>query len=530
MLNLNFLKELEILIRSNEQFSKFIFETLSSLSEWDLKIANDFILRVKRSVSLNRIEFLYKQYEKFCNKPNLTFFQESNFDLLICLLRRDQYDYYLTDAKNRLVIPDDLNRHDFFDIWGYDVTTARNICIEYALKHHIKYVLFIDDDVLAPNNALLRLWNTHNEFTYEDGTKPICSSALYYKKIEPLSPPFESSNGAVPTDGGVYIADKIIGMGFALLDLEEITKTTPLPLFWNFIDNNGIWLMGEDAFFTQNLVNYTNKPPIVDTSIKCLHFDKNYKQLYGEREENTIYASHIWELNSDAFFNNRKPPNYPYLQISIPTREEKDPIAVSLPKLQIYRTYETGLFRIWNQPVDSARNMCALEALKKDAEFLLFIDDDIIPPEDGLVKLMDSFTHIKTNLDNKIVAITGDYIMKGDAYLSVHLNIESTGKVKELNKIINPNLIENRYIKSNWMIGLGFCLIHTDIFKQSRFPYFQCYEVSNGSPVNEDAHFTELTFRNGYNIYLDTQVQCLHKDFKTNKIYGNPIPGLKYAI
>jgi hypothetical protein len=32
--------------------------------------------------------------------------------------------------------------------------------------------------------------------------------------------------------------------------------------------------MGEDAFFTKNLIEYTEEKPIIDLRISCLHYDK----------------------------------------------------------------------------------------------------------------------------------------------------------------------------------------------------------------------------------------------------------------
>jgi hypothetical protein len=32
--------------------------------------------------------------------------------------------------------------------------------------------------------------------------------------------------------------------------------------------------MGEDAFFTKNLIEYTNQYPVIDTRPSVLHYDK----------------------------------------------------------------------------------------------------------------------------------------------------------------------------------------------------------------------------------------------------------------
>jgi len=513
MLNNNLFKQIELYLRSNQQFPIEILTELSNMSDWDLKITNDFIIRVKNSIAKNNIEFIYKQYENIKTKEdllnNIQTIEEK--DLLICLLRRNQYDYYLTDAKNRLVIPDELIKHDFFEIWGYDVTTARNICVEHALKNNFKYILFIDDDILAPNNALLRLWNTHKSYNC------LVSSAIYTKKVEPLSLPFNNSNGEIPMDNQIHEADKLIGLGFALINIKELTKKIPLPLFWTFVDNNGIWTMGEDAFFIQNMMNYINKPAIVDTSIKCLHFDKKYKRFYGEREENVIYASKILDFNPEMFFENRIPPKFPVFLICSLTRKQNDPVAYNLSKMFTDRSYHTQHFHVYGQPVDVARNICALEALKREAEFILFLDDDIQPPQDLIPILVDDYHQIK-KFDPTVIAVSADYPMKNDLIESVHLNIDTDGVVRSISKMSH----DSKYIKSNWMVAAGALLINTQIFKQSHLPYFQCFSNNSkdGELVNEDAFFTELCLRNGFNIYINHTLKCKHVNLKTDQIFS----------
>jgi len=515
------LKKIELNLRAGNQLTYDLLNDISELSDWDIQIVNNFILRVKRSIELGRVEFIYKYFDAFDSAPQNYFKTNNKLDLLVCQLRRNESDYYLTDAKNRLVIPDELSKHDFFEIWGYDVTTARNICINHALQHNFKYVLFIDDDILAPNNALLRLYNTHKS------KNSLVTAAQYFKKINPLI----SAHANIPSDSNDVLETDLVAMGFTLIDLEEILKSVPLPLFWNFIDKNGIWSMGEDAFFTKNIISYTNKKPIIDTSIKCLHFDKAYKTMYGVREKDTQYASHIWDIDRNVFFKNRTPVKFPPLQLSLPRRSHTSPIAFNPTKLLTYRTYYMYLEQVVNQPVDVARNMLVEIALQRDAEFVLFLDDDIIPPHDILPKLIDSFYDIKYNIDDSICCIAGNYYLKDNTLLlSAHLNTDTeSGKVMEINKL-PPSQKNQKYIKSNWLVALGCSLIHTDVFKQMRKPYFVCYDITNENRlVNEDAHFTELVLRSGYNLYIDPSIECLHYDFIKNTYVGVYDPKVKYA-
>jgi len=526
------LKQLEIQIRANSSFDENTWETLAELPDWEYRIVQDFILRVNMAKDAGDLNFVYKMYEQA--DKILPSKIQAKYDLIICCVKRDEKDICLTDAWNRLIVPNGL-KHKIIEIWGYQVTKGRNFAVEQALKLGVRYLLFIDDDVIAPNNALMKLYNLMKE---EEA--PV-TSALYYKKVEPLEAPFENDGGEIiipPTypsneyneEAASHIqpANKICGMGFALLDLKQITQDVALPLFWEFGAPDGYWSMGEDAFFTQNLFERTKKACLIDTSIKCLHMDKVWKRLYGERDNEVVYSTGIWDHTDIKHFERmRVPPEYPLILVCIPTRDDKEPVACNLDELMLLRGYRTELFRPYGMGVDEVRNVCAQEALKREAQYLLFIDNDVLPPQTGLVKLLE---HME-NIDEPCV-ISGNYYMKGDPDDSASLQLDPDNKrhpgiVTDMNR--TRVFKGGNLFKCNWLIGLGFALIDTTIFKQARQPWFQCYAKGKHSDVNEDAHFTELCFQNGYNVYIDPKIECLHIDFNNQMIYGKFDQTKKYA-
>lgn len=512
---LKLMKLIEIELRSNQGniVSKALWEKMSKLSDWNYRILQDFILRVRMAMQSGDYNFVFKLFEKEFLKQNKSFFNHP-VDIVIAILKRDKEDVALTDAWNRLLVPSEL-RSKIIEIWGYPVTKARNLAVEQSLKYQAKYLLFIDDDIIAPNNGLVKLYNLMKK------KKCLVTSGLYYKKIEPLEAPFENDKGQVKISEKrpIQKANKICGMGFCLIDVEQITEKVPLPLFWEFGSPDGYWSLGEDAFFTQNLVEYTKSIPLVDTSIKCLHVDKHWKKFFGERDRDVVYASNIVD-NLESFNRMRVPPKYPFILICIPTRTENDPIAVDLNNLLLYRGYRSELFRVWGLNVDEARIACAEEALKRDADYLLFIDDDIVPPKDGLNKLLD----VVEKFDAEIVS--GNYYLKGNDGISAHTQLDEKGIVKAINKI---GTLEDLFI-SNWLIGLGFCLINTNIFRQARKPWFKCYSKNKEQKdINEDAHFCELCVDNGYKIYVDKSIECLHVDFKKQTIFGYVDGSIEYS-
>jgi hypothetical protein len=172
------LKKVELYLRSETKFDISLLEELSNLNSWDYRIVQDFILRVNMAIQRQDLNFQYQYFEKSSEIP-ISLFKEKKFDLIIASLRRSQHDTVLTDIHNRLVIPPELSYH-IIEIWGMPVTRARNLAVEQALKFRPKYLLFIDDDIIAPNNTLLILYNLMKE------TDAIVTAGNYYRKVEPL--------------------------------------------------------------------------------------------------------------------------------------------------------------------------------------------------------------------------------------------------------------------------------------------------------------------------------------------------------
>lgn len=506
------MKQIELELRSNNtNLNKYIWEELSNLTDWEYRIIQDFKLRVNLYIKNNNDNFVYKLYEQ--NIENIRKNKEEKLDLLITTIKRDKIDTILTDVYNQVPIPNNL-KYDFLEIWGEYITKARNFAVKEALKRNCKYLLFIDDDIIAPQGSIIQLFNRINN----DNIKVI--SGQYYRKMEPLITAHGKLN---KYKDNLYTTD-LCAMGFTLIDIDYVSQYVPLPLFWEFAAPDGHWSMGEDAFFTNNLLEYTDTKPIVDTDLKLLHYDKKWKKIYGYKDNDVIYATNAI-TNFEQFEKLREPPKFPLIAVCTPTRTEKDPIAVDLSNMLLLRGYKADPIRIYGLQVDQARTELVKHALKMEADYVLFIDDDIIPPIDGVCKLLEIFENGK---DNKIGAVSGDYCLKGEPTYSVHLQLNESGIVKELDKLN----IDNKIINNNWLIGLGFALIDINFFKQAREPWFICHTKNTKEiNINEDAHCSELLFINGYEIIINKSIKCLHVDYENMKIYGfeDTIDLSKYA-
>jgi hypothetical protein len=506
---ISLIKKVEIEIRSSNTLSKSVLEELSNLKSWDYKILQDAILRIRMFVANNDLNFVYKMYEDMID--SYKFYKNQNYkqvDLIIACLRRDQLDTSLTDVANRLYTPNNIKK-DIFEIWGLQVTQARNLAVKEALKRGAKYLLFIDDDIIASNNSLVKLFELEKK--YPDN---LVYAANYLKKIPGKISAHDIDYNNQYEDN-VYELN-LCAMGFTLINIEKICEKTPMPLFWEFGSPDGFWLMGEDAFFTNNIKEYCQISPLIDLSISLLHYDKTWHKIYGKRNKDLTYATN--QINNlDQFERLRVPKKYPKISIAIPTRDVNSPIACNLNKLVCLRGYQTEFITVNNLTVDEARVNLVKQAINNNSDYILFIDDDIVPPIDGFVKLLE---HIEKD---EIDIISGDYPLKGDIKHSIHLQLDSNGMVQELERC--DNIKDSNLVKNNWLIGLGFVLIDINFFKQAREPWFLCHSKNpnrkfDDGGVNEDAHFSELCHINGYSIYIDKSIKCLHLDFQNQIVYS----------
>jgi hypothetical protein len=502
------MKTIEIELRSEGKLSKHAWEQLTEISDWQHKIIKGFIEEVNLRINQGSMDFVYPRYnveQPYKNKIKK--------DLLIVALKRDQQDTVLTDIKNRLVIPKDLS-YESMEIWGMPVEQARNFAAEKALEFGCQLLCFIDDDEIIENTTLIKLLETMNQ------TGRLAVGADYQKKADY---PISAHGKFYDTEFGEHVKEvDLLAMGATLLNIHEITKQVPFPLFWTFPAPDGLWSMGEDAFFTKNFIDYTGEYPLVDLRPSVLHYDKTWKRVFGERDKTVTYATQGIDT-FDQFERLRVPPSFPIVNICIPKREENDLIATNFNKLLNLRGYRNEFTEIHGQQVDVARNELAINSVKLGSEFTFFIDNDIILPQNALVKMLEV---MEEDENHEIGAVTGDYLLKGNgAPHSAFLQLDERGMVTELNRISDlPEVVD-----SNWLIGLGCCLIRTEVFRQIRYPWFSCFSKNHAAKgvyegeeggVNEDAFASELMFENGYKIKILRDLKCLHVDYENRKMFG----------
>lgn len=159
-------------------------------------------------------------------------------------------------------------------------------------------------------------------------------------------------------------------------------------------------------------------------------------------------------------------------------------------------------------PVDEARNKIVEHAKEGNAKYLLFIDDDVFPPPDGLQRL----------LARKADIVSGVYYTKSQPPYAVISKYDYPAGIDDW---VYGDVLEVDFT------GGGFLLIDMKVFDKLKKPYFR---YNKGRPqkteeekrmgnIGEDVWFCKKAQEAGFKVIADTSIQCTHFDYAEDTGY-----------
>lgn len=153
-------------------------------------------------------------------------------------------------------------------------------------------------------------------------------------------------------------------------------------------------------------------------------------------------------------------------------------------------------------PVSVNRNALVEEFLKTEAEWLLFLDDDMIPRSDLIemsnrgVPIIQAVTCIMQN------NIPQPLIMR-------RTEDKSTVLFKQI-ELSDLDNLENGLIEVDG-VGTGCLLINRNVFNVLKKPYFEFQTDENGLlKLSEDFYFSQKCKENNFSLYVDSKSHCGH--------------------
>ena len=147
----------------------------------------------------------------------------------------------------------------------------------------------------------------------------------------------------------------------------------------------------------------------------------------------------------------------------------------------------------------TSRNSLAMMAIQMDADFVFWLDSDMVFKSDTLVRMMDTLK--KNDLD----ILTGLYFRRVPPYSPVLFDkLEQNGEITEFSEF---NKIPDELFEVGGC-GFGCVLMKTDVFfdVQSKFGNMFAPMGNNG----EDVAFCIRARECGYKIYCDPSIVCGH--------------------
>lgn len=146
------------------------------------------------------------------------------------------------------------------------------------------------------------------------------------------------------------------------------------------------------------------------------------------------------------------------------------------------------LYFLMGTVLSDSRTTLANDAIKNGSEYILWLDSDMVFPNDTFARLH------KHNKD--IVSAT---------YSTRKKPLRSVAFVDQFDADIRLN--EPTGLHSVYAVGMGCMLVKTTVFKKLPEPWFSINWIADEKRFSgEDMYFCDLAYNNGYEIYVDVDL------------------------
>lgn len=208
----------------------------------------------------------------------------------------------------------------------------------------------------------------------------------------------------------------------------------------------------------------------------------------------------------------------PGLVLGIPTLGRPVPMdwALMLKSLGTPINYNTNFHIVKGREVADARNDIAQFAIDRDAKYLFFLGDDVVPPSHTIKHMI-----YRMEQDSTIGVIGGVYVNKEDnpsplVFRTIGQGAYWDWKVGEFFEVFGT--------------GMDCNLIRVDLLKQLKSDWFKTvdkdqYEdnIPAAESWTEDLYFfNRVAKETDYKVYCDGSIICQHWDVYANKAYTLP--------
>jgi hypothetical protein len=189
--------------------------------------------------------------------------------------------------------------------------------------------------------------------------------------------------------------------------------------------------------------------------------------------------------------------------IVVPTREKAENLPV-LEKLSIPSGVQIKYLNVFGRSTADAYNDAIQTALDDGADFLLTVEDDTFPPDDGFFKLLQRYREIG---DPKVV-LGGYYVKKQENREGVHIQI--VGGKRQALTLSNKDV----GVYEVYTIAQGFTLFPMECFLQTEYPW-----TVTTAHLTQDSFLSQKLRDKGFKLLVDGDIKCRHLDVTSGKYY-----------
>lgn len=194
--------------------------------------------------------------------------------------------------------------------------------------------------------------------------------------------------------------------------------------------------------------------------------------------------------------------------VCMPTRGSVEAATFkSLWDMQIPQDVHLNLEIVSGYDVSTGRNVLVDKAINGQYDYTLWIDSDVIVPQNLLARL---YEHACTGND----IVTGYYCKKTDADKIMEIFCATPA---DENAQVNMREADKPAVSGLYPVngaGFGCILVKTDVFRKliEAYPDHRVFEyVSNKQEIcSEDLFFFRHTKEQGYQLMVDTSLRCGH--------------------
>lgn len=162
------------------------------------------------------------------------------------------------------------------------------------------------------------------------------------------------------------------------------------------------------------------------------------------------------------------------------------------------RGYEVRFCPMIGGNVSHNRNTIARQAVADKSDYLMFIDNDMMFPSDGILRLIDCGKDI----------VAAPYNQRALPQTDNSVRISTVKLVDKHNELVGGTVPTE--VATVGGVGTGFMLIKTGVFEKMNSPWFVDYEDEHHEFHGEDVNFCVKARAIGYEIWINPHIEIQH--------------------